>query len=144
MFARDLASTAVRPSEIVAVDVNEYLLDEARSLAVAMHDASPLRFEYGNAESIPFEDGSFDIGYSVTVFEECDADKAIAELKRVLKPGGRVGVIVRSADLPWYWGVDVAGKLELAVADLRKVATLTTDPSARAGILSLIEDWESQ
>ena len=51
----------------------------------------------------------------MTVFEECDADKAIAELNRVLKPGGRAGVIIRSRDLSWYWNVDVSEEIKAKI-----------------------------
>ena len=56
---------------------------------------------------MPFADASFDCIFSVTVLEECDADRALAEMLRVARPGGRVGVIVRSIDLPQWWSADV-------------------------------------
>jgi SAM-dependent methyltransferase len=73
-----------------------------------------------DAERLPFADASFDHAYTVTVLEECDADVALRELLRVVKPGGRVGVIVRAIDMPYPWNVDVAEdikrKIELAPA----------------------------
>lgn len=114
-LARDLASRPYAPAEIVGVDVNEFLLDEARFLARDHTLKSNLRFEYGDAQALPFEDGSFDVAYAATVFEECDADKGIAELHRVLKPGGRAGVIVRSGDLPRYWNLDLSERVRRKV-----------------------------
>ena len=52
---------------------------------------------------LPFADASFDCIFSVTVLEECDAGKAIAEMVRVARPGGRIGVVVRAIDLPQWW-----------------------------------------
>lgn len=102
-LARDLATKLDGDVELVAVDINEYLLDEARAVAEGAPATAGTEFKYGAAESLPFDDESF----SVTVFEECDADRGIAELPRVLRPGGRAGVIVRSGDLPAYWNVEV-------------------------------------
>ena len=45
--------------------------------------------------------------FSVTVLEECNADNAIAEMIRVTRPGGRIGVVVRAIDLPQWWNLDV-------------------------------------
>jgi ubiquinone/menaquinone biosynthesis C-methylase UbiE len=43
----------------------------------------------GNAENLPFEDGSFDVVYSSHVLEHVDSEEiALKEMKRVLKPGG--------------------------------------------------------
>ncbi len=114
-LARDLAVRTPGLVEVVAVDINDYMLGEARNFASKASLSSPLRYDYGNAESLPFEAESFDVAFSVTVFEECDADKAIAELNRVLKPGGRAGVIIRSRDLPWYWNVDVSEEIKAKI-----------------------------
>jgi hypothetical protein len=43
---------------------------------------------------------SADVALSFTVMEEGDADRMLAELVRVTRPGGRVAAIVRSLDLP--------------------------------------------
>ncbi len=88
---------------ITAMDNNAFLLGEAASLAESEGLGDMIRFEPGNAEALPFADESFGCVFSVTVLEECDADRALAEMARVVRPGGRVGVIVRSLDLPQWW-----------------------------------------
>lgn len=92
---------------ITAVDTNPFLLGEAATLAKAEGLDGLVRFAPGNAEALPFADETFDCIFSVTVLEECDADRALAEMVRVAKPGGRVGVIVRSLDLPQWWSAAV-------------------------------------
>jgi ubiquinone/menaquinone biosynthesis C-methylase UbiE len=47
----------------------------------------------GNAEALPFPANQFDVTVACTVLEEGDANRMLAELVRVTKPGGRVGVI---------------------------------------------------
>jgi SAM-dependent methyltransferase len=39
------------------------------------------------------------------VLEDCDADRAIAEMVRVARPGGRIAVVVRAIDLPQWWNL---------------------------------------
>jgi ubiquinone/menaquinone biosynthesis C-methylase UbiE len=103
---RLLAKRLGAANAITAVDVNPFLLQEATALAKA-EELSTIRFAPGSAEALPFDDNSFDCIFSVTVLEECDADRALAEMVRVVRPGGRVGVIVRSIDLPQWWSIDL-------------------------------------
>lgn len=52
----------------------------------------------GDAEDLPFEDGAFDAVYSFGVIHHTpDAEKAVAEIRRVLRPGGQaiIGVYHR-------------------------------------------------
>jgi ubiquinone/menaquinone biosynthesis C-methylase UbiE len=47
----------------------------------------------GDAQSLPYEDSSFDAAFLVTVLGEIpDQDAALRELRRVLRPGGRLVV----------------------------------------------------
>jgi len=51
--------------------------------------------QQADAERLPFNDASFDIVYSWGVLHHTpDSDKAIAEARRVLKPGGRLCVML--------------------------------------------------
>ncbi len=43
-----------------------------------------------SVEEVPFEDGSFDFILSHVVFQHVDRQKALMEIKRILKPHGRV------------------------------------------------------
>jgi SAM-dependent methyltransferase len=114
-LVRLLAQRLGNANPITAVDVNPFLLREAAQLAEAEGLARTIRFAEGNAEALPFEDEEFDCAYSVTVFEECDAERAIAEAMRVVRPGGRVGLVVRALDMPQWWN------LTLPETILRKV-----------------------
>lgn len=106
---RLLAERLDAASTIDAVDVNAFLLREAQALAEANGLGARIRFSAGSAEALPFPDNSFDCVFSVTVLEECDAAKAIAEMTRVVRPGGRVGIVVRSIDVQQWWNFPVAG-----------------------------------
>ena len=104
---RLLAQWTEATNPITALDANPFLLHEAEALAAAEGCAERIRFAPGNAETLPFTDASFGVVFSVTVIEECDADRAIAEMVRVAAPGGRVGIAVRAIDFPQWWGFDL-------------------------------------
>jgi SAM-dependent methyltransferase len=114
-LVRLLAQRLGNANPITAADINPFLLHEAAQLAEADGLSNAIRFTEGNAETLPFDNEAFDCVYSVTVFEECNADRAIAETMRVLRPGGRVGLVVRALDMPQWWN------LTLPEAILRKV-----------------------
>jgi SAM-dependent methyltransferase len=104
---RLLARRFAGANPITATDVNPFLLREAAVLAAEDQLADRITFRQANAERLPFPDASFDHAFTVTVFEECDADIALRELFRVVRPGGSVGVIVRAIDMPQWWNLDL-------------------------------------
>ncbi|MCA1910242.1 MAG: class I SAM-dependent methyltransferase [Magnetospirillum sp.] len=58
----------------------------------------------GDAENLPFDDDSFDIVYSNGVLHHTpDTEKAIAEVHRVLKPGGQAVIMLYCKDSWHYW-----------------------------------------
>jgi SAM-dependent methyltransferase len=96
---------------LTAIDVNPFLQREAKALAAEDGLGDAIAFMPGSAEALPFPDASFDCVFTVTVLEECDADRALREAWRVLRPGGRIGVVVRAIDLPQWWNLDLPPKL---------------------------------
>jgi SAM-dependent methyltransferase len=111
LLARQLGDA----NPLTGADLNPFLLREAAVLAEEDGVAGRISFREGNAERLPFDDASFDHAYSVTVLEECDADLALRELRRVVRPGGRVGVIVRAAELPHPWNLELPEALRAKV-----------------------------
>ena len=76
--------------EVVGVDVREQYLDYARSRAreEGLHN---LTFERGDVFALPFPDASFDLVWSKYLLQWLREPKtALAEFKRVAKPGGHV------------------------------------------------------
>lgn len=121
---RLLARRLGKANAVTAIDTNPFLLGEARALAKTDGLDGLIRFAPGNAEALPFADASFDCIFSITVLEECDADRALAEMMRVARPGGRIGVIVRSIDLPQWWSADLPEVLrQRAVTPPQSVGT---------------------
>ncbi len=112
---RWLAERTGRKSRIVGVDINQYLLAEARALARRDGLEGIVEFRDGDAGKLPFPDASFDVTVSVTAIEEVDANRLLAEMARVTKPGGRVAVISRSIDMPFVRNVKLPPELKAKV-----------------------------
>ncbi|MDP6173180.1 MAG: class I SAM-dependent methyltransferase, partial [Rhodospirillales bacterium] len=96
---RWLAGRTKGANQITGVDVNAYLIGEARDLVRRQGLDGIIRFEKASALELPFPDASFDRVFSSTVMEELDADRMLAELVRVTRPGGQVAVITRAVDM---------------------------------------------
>src|SRR5438067_12511743 len=108
---REIARRTAGANQIIDIDINPYLLREAAALARREDLAEHIRFKEGSAEALPLADNSIDVALSFTVMEEGNADRMLAELVRVTRPGGRIGVIVRSQDVPWWTNVSVGERL---------------------------------
>lgn len=102
-------------NRIMGVDINRYLLQEALDLARKEGLEGAIEFREGSAEALPFPDHSFDVALSVTVIEEVDANQMLAEMVRVTKPGGRVGVVARAMDMPFLMNLRLRAELRAKV-----------------------------
>ncbi len=113
--ARWLARHTNGANRIVGVDINQYLLREAAALAKKDGIQSAIELREGTAEDLPFMDSHFNITMAFTVLEEGNADRMLAEFVRVTKRGGRVAVIVRSLDMPWWVNLSLPAELKKKV-----------------------------
>jgi ubiquinone/menaquinone biosynthesis C-methylase UbiE len=102
VIMRELARRTEGANPLIGRDVSPYLLREARALAGRAGLLDHIDFGEGRAEALPLPDGAVDVALSSTVFEEGDADLMLSEIVRVTRPGGRVGIVVRAIDMP-YW-----------------------------------------
>ena len=85
----DLAVADARAGgRVTGLDFAERMLERAR------RKAPELEWVRGDLLELPFPDASFDaatVGFGVRNVE--DLERALAELRRVLRPGGRVGIL---------------------------------------------------
>ena len=93
---------AVEPGEVHGVDMEESQIGLARSAAEAGGHANAT-FHVGSVLELPFEDNSFDAAHCHAVLMHVpDTRAALAEVKRVLRPGGIIAsreMIVQSSFL---------------------------------------------
>jgi ubiquinone/menaquinone biosynthesis C-methylase UbiE len=112
-FCRMLQAEGI---ETVGIDPVDALLDQARRYDAA-GDYRPER-----AEALPFDDAAFDLVVSyLTLIDILDAEAAITEMVRVLRPGGTLLIAnltsMFSSVLPTEWSQDDTGRLQVSVDD---------------------------
>ncbi len=87
------AAFASRVRRVVASDLTPEMLREARTLA-AQRGRTNIEFVAADAEILPFRTGAFDrVTCRIAPHHFPDVRSAIAEMVRVTKPGGLVGII---------------------------------------------------
>jgi len=88
-----LAAQKVGPQgRAIGIDMTEEMIQLARANAVK-HEAGNVEFHLAEIENMPLESGSVDCVISNCVLNlVADKDKAVAEIFRILKPGGRVAI----------------------------------------------------
>jgi ubiquinone/menaquinone biosynthesis C-methylase UbiE len=88
--ARDLAAIVGPQGEVEAMDYSAAAVE----LAGSRHDGSSVHYSVGDITALPFPGDSFDVVRSERVIQHVtDRDGAVAELVRVLRPGGRICLI---------------------------------------------------
>jgi ubiquinone/menaquinone biosynthesis C-methylase UbiE len=91
-----LLAPLVDPGKSVGLDLSETMINEARQRSTA--SASNLMFRVGSVLELPFEDGSFDrVLATQLLLHVPDPWKGLAEMCRVLAPGGMISV----AEIDW-------------------------------------------
>lgn len=84
-------AAARRWCNVISTDYVPALLVRGRERAAA--ERLKIEFQEADAEALPFDDGSFDAVMSTFgVMFTPDQDKAAAELMRVCRPGGQIGL----------------------------------------------------
>jgi len=82
----------VEPGTVTGIDLEPEQIERARSLA-AERGLDNLRFEVGDIYRLRFPDATFDAVFAHNVLEHLrDPLQALREMRRVLKPGGLIGV----------------------------------------------------
>lgn len=92
-LALELSRRVGAAGEVVGSDFSEAMLERAKAKA-SRGASSPLRFEWADATALPYPDDSFDaatVGFGARNFE--DLPRGLAEMARVVRPGGRVVVL---------------------------------------------------
>lgn len=120
-----------RGARVAGADASDRMIAAAR--ARANQEGQDIPFQIAKAETLPFDTASFDVVVAITVL--CvieDAEAALQEMARVLKPGGRliIGELGRYSSwaalrrVKGWFGSPVWRRARFrSAADLRRLAT---------------------
>lgn len=85
-----LMAERLRPKAITAIDISEGMMEVARRKMKSRMPAAPVRFVKEDCTALSFSDGSFDAATATFGLRNfVELDKALSEVYRVLKTGGR-------------------------------------------------------
>jgi ubiquinone/menaquinone biosynthesis C-methylase UbiE len=95
---------------LTGIDISEKMLAAARERAEALQRKVDLRT--GDAHNLDFEDGTFDtVVCTLSMCAIPDVDRALGEIHRVLRPGGRL-IMVDHVESPFWVLRTIQGILE--------------------------------
>jgi ubiquinone/menaquinone biosynthesis C-methylase UbiE len=105
-FTTFIARAVGEKGEVYALDIQADMLKQLENKLSKPEnkDIKNIKLIEGNAYELPFDDGSLDLVNMVTVLQEIpDRNKALQEVKRVLKRGGLFAVteLFPDPDYPW-------------------------------------------
>jgi demethylmenaquinone methyltransferase/2-methoxy-6-polyprenyl-1,4-benzoquinol methylase len=95
-------ATAVRGSgRVVGIDISRGMFKVASKKIARANLSHRVTVEQGDAAVLPFEADSFDavfISFTLELFDTPEIATVLSECRRVLKPGGRIGVVAMVRD----------------------------------------------
>jgi demethylmenaquinone methyltransferase/2-methoxy-6-polyprenyl-1,4-benzoquinol methylase len=89
-----IAAAELRPGQIIGVDIAEQMLAVGREKIEKKGLSDLITLQYGDSEHLPFDTAAFDAvvcAYGVRNFE--NLDQGLAEMCRVMRPGGRLAIL---------------------------------------------------
>jgi len=88
------ALSILKPKKIIGVDISQGMLDIAQQKITKRNLRDKFEVKLGDSEKLPFENNQFDavtVAYGVRNFENLEV--GLADIQRVLKPGGKAVVL---------------------------------------------------
>ncbi len=112
LLAAEMAAQVGPAGQVIGLDLSDSMLALSAERRAESATGKCLRFLKADAARLPFADSMFDVGVSTQVYEYVpDVPTALAELYRVLRPGGRVVIL----DTDWdsiVWAAGDQGRMQ--------------------------------
>lgn len=99
-----IAAMGASPEKVTGIDISVGMLEKGREKVHRLHLDQRISLQYGDSEAIEFADDTFDaitVAFGVRNYQ--NLDKGLAEMRRVLKPGGTLIVLEFSKPTNWLF-----------------------------------------
>lgn len=131
------AALAESGAEVIACDLSEGMIDVGR------RRHPDIEFVQGDATDLPFESASFDaVTISFGLRNVDDTEKALREMARVVKPGGRL--VICEFSRPSWKPFRVAYGFYLEQVIMRIASVFSSDDEAYEYLIESIQEWPDQ
>lgn len=138
------AGTGTSSAAIARAGARVTALDFSAGMIAVGRDRHPdIEFVEGDATALPFDDSSFEaVTVSFGLRNVNDPRKALAEMRRVLVPGGRL--VICEFSTPPNALVRRAYDFYLSTVMPRITQVTSTNPAAYTYLMESIQDWPTQ
>lgn len=124
-------------ADVIAGDISEGMLDVGRARNPG------IRFMYADALDLPFDDGEFDVVTISFGFRNVnDPERALAQMRRVLKPGGRL--VICEFSRPVFGPFDTVYREYLMRAFPPVARLISSNPASYEYLAESIRAWPGQ
>lgn len=131
------APFALAGADVIAGDISEGMLEVGRARNPG------IRFMYADALDLPFDDGEFDVVTISFGFRNVnDPERALAQMRRVLKPGGRL--VICEFSRPVFGPFDTVYREYLMRAFPPVARLISSNPASYEYLAESIRAWPGQ
>lgn len=85
----DAFALARAGARVIGIDISPVAIEKSVRLSAERQTGDAVEFRLCDAEHLPFSEGAFDLVVGRGIIHHLDVEKALREIRRVLKPGGR-------------------------------------------------------
>ena len=96
----ELAKRVGVDGSVTGIDISPGMQQVAQEKLEESGTQAKVQFDVGNALEMPYDDDTFDAvftSFTLELFPEDDIPKVLAEARRVLKPGGKLGIVAMAS-----------------------------------------------